>query len=367
MYKILVSGYYGFNNVGDEAILKGLVEGIRREVPNSKLVVLSKYPDFTEKKYDVIAIRRMNFFSIMREMRSMDLLISGGGSLLQDVTSKRSILYYLLLIYMAKSIFNKKVMIFSQGIGPVNKPYHRALVKKILNRVDVINVRDDQSKKELIEMGVTGNISVTTDTVFGMDRPSKTKGQKILRNLKIKEGKLTLGISVRAWESYTENTINEISELIISLTKNFDINIVLIPFHYYEDLKIMQSIYSNVKSVEDKVFILKDYLYVDDYLSVVGNMDIMLSMRLHGLIFATLMGSYPVGISYDPKIQSFMTLLERPLAMDVSKISGIELFYEIKYAIENLENLKTGNEEKVESFMKRSSVHNKLLKDLLEE
>lgn len=367
MYKILVSGYYGFNNVGDEAILKGLVEGIKRQVPNSKLVVLSKYPDFTEKKYDVSSIKRMNFFSIIREMRSMDLLISGGGSLLQDVTSKRSILYYLLLIFLAKSVFKKKVMIFSQGIGPVTKSSHRALVKKILNRVDVINVRDEQSKKELIEMGVTGDISVTTDTVFGMDAPNNEKGKKLLNNMGIDANKMTLGISIRAWAPYTTNTINEISELIISLTKSFDLNIVLIPFHYYEDLKIMQTIYSNVETVKDRVFILKDYLYIDDYLSVVGNMDIMLSMRLHGLIFATFMGAYPVGISYDPKIQSFMSQLGRQPAMEVSEISGIELFDDIKYAIENIDDLKNGNEKIVEEFMKKSYVHNQLLKDLLED
>ena len=86
MHKILISGYYGFNNVGDEAILKGLIEGIKRVEGPIDIVVLSQHPEFTSKKHEVRSIKRTNLLHIFKEMKNMDLLVSGGGSLFQDVT-----------------------------------------------------------------------------------------------------------------------------------------------------------------------------------------------------------------------------------------------------------------------------------------
>ena len=143
-YKILLSGYFGFDNVGDEAILNAMVKGIRKEMPDAELVAMSANPELTARKNGIRAIDRMSIISIMKEMRDMDLFISGGGSLFQDVTSRRSILYYLGVAYLAKVIFKKKVMIYSQGIGPVTDPKNRERMAKLFRKLDIINVRDNQ-------------------------------------------------------------------------------------------------------------------------------------------------------------------------------------------------------------------------------
>ncbi len=180
-----------------------MVKGIRKEMPDAELVAMSANPELTARKNGIRAIDRMSIISIMKEMKDMDLFISGGGSLFQDVTSRRSILYYLGVVYLAKVIFKKKVMIYSQGIGPVTDPKNRERMAKLFRKLDIINVRDNQSKLELNAMGVTENIRVTTDTVFSLEKPDHMAGAEILANCGVNTRKLTLGVSVRSWKECT--------------------------------------------------------------------------------------------------------------------------------------------------------------------
>ena len=101
MYKILISGYYGFDNIGDESILNAVIKSIRARLPDCALTVLSHDPAGTRKKYGVEAVDRMAPLESLRAVRRCDMLISGGGSLLQDVTSSKSLRYYLAIIRLA--------------------------------------------------------------------------------------------------------------------------------------------------------------------------------------------------------------------------------------------------------------------------
>ena len=365
MHKILISGYYGFNNVGDEAILRGLVEGVKRIVDPIDIVVLSQRPEFTAAKHEVRAVKRINIFKIAKEMKDMDLLVSGGGSLFQDVTSKRSIAYYIGIIWLAKRVFNKKVMIYSQGIGPVNKSYNRWLLGRMLNMIDCINVRDEKSALELKRLGVTKDILVTTDTVFGISKPSLTEGQNILRKMDPGGTKPYIGISVRHWHD-NEKIIKETAKLCAGIARDTGHKAVLIPFHFHKDLKLMQSVYDRLDDqTKRNVLIMDEYLYVEDYLSFIGNMDIMLAMRLHGLIFSVLMGVYPVGLSYDPKIQSFLHMMQREDAMEVEDMDADILLDQIKDAILNNTENKERLEKSLMAFKDMANTHNKSLYECL--
>ena len=121
MYRILISGYYGFNNIGDESILKAVVESLRMDIDDVEITVLSQNPTDTAERFSVTAVDRRSFKAIIPAIHNCDLLISGGGSLLQDVTSRKSILYYLLIMQFAR-IMRKPFFIYSylrRGSGPV--------------------------------------------------------------------------------------------------------------------------------------------------------------------------------------------------------------------------------------------------------
>ena len=135
MVNILISGYYGFDNIGDESILRTLVSSLREHIPDCSLTVLSHNPASTREKYGVEAVERMSPMAILRAVKKCDMLISGGGSLLQDVTSSKSLHYYLSIIRCAQ-FFRKKVFIYSQGIGPIDRPGNRRAAAKARKKAD---------------------------------------------------------------------------------------------------------------------------------------------------------------------------------------------------------------------------------------
>lgn len=367
MNKLLLSGYFGFNNMGDEAILKGLIDGILREVEAPEIVVLSSNPEFTQKKYEgypVKAINRMDLVKIGKEMKDMDLFVSGGGSLLQDVTSSRSLLYYLGLLSLAKSVYKKKTMIYSQGIGPVNKEANKTWVKRILSKVDLINVRDKNSKKTLEDIGINRDILVTADTVLGMTPPSKERGKKLLSDMGVVEGRTNLAISLRTWKDRDAHIEKEIGLLIEKLLETGTYNIFLLPFHFNEDMKLISKIHSNLEK-KKQVYVITQDLYVDEYLSFMGNMDIVVAMRLHGLIFSTLMGAVPIGISYDPKVDSFLQEIDSKDVVSVEHVTSEDLYKRILYKTQNLSKEKEHIRTQRQALREVADVSNVRLKELL--
>ena len=153
MSNILISGYYGFNNAGDEALLTAILASLYAIEPEADITVISGNPSETTTKHRVKSLFRFDAGKILSALGRADLLISGGGSLLQDVTSKRSLAYYLSIIALAK-LRGKKVMLFAQGIGPIRSGFMRFLTRVICRQADVITVRDRESAEELVRLGL---------------------------------------------------------------------------------------------------------------------------------------------------------------------------------------------------------------------
>ena len=199
MSKIVISGYYGFNNAGDEALLTAILAALRTEEPKADITVISGNPGNTIAKHQVKSLYRFAAVRLLRAIREADLVISGGGSLLQDVTSKRSLAYYLSVIAAAKWK-RKKVMLFAQGIGPIRSRFMRLLTRLVVNKADVITVRDRDSAEELARMGVSAaKVEVTADPVLMLNPESKVMGKSILAEAGLDPYKPIIGVSVREW------------------------------------------------------------------------------------------------------------------------------------------------------------------------
>ena len=152
--KIVISGYYGFDNSGDDALLMSIIDNLKKNDDKAEITVLSKNPQKTKLQYSVGAANRYNPFSLIKTIASCDVLISGGGTLIQDATSTKSLFYYLFVIKLAQ-IFRKKVMLYANGIGPLNSFKNIENTQKILDKVDLITLRDPKSRDELEKIGVT--------------------------------------------------------------------------------------------------------------------------------------------------------------------------------------------------------------------
>ena len=167
---VLISGYYGYKNIGDDSLLKAIVQSLREEKPDVSITVLSKKPAETSEIYNVKSIHRYNVFKIISLLKRTRLLISGGGSLLQDVTSTQSYKYYSFVIKTAMRC-GAKAMVYANGIGPLNMEKNREDCRRLLEKVDKITLRDEQSLEELKSIGVKKEITVSADPAFSL-RPS---------------------------------------------------------------------------------------------------------------------------------------------------------------------------------------------------
>ncbi len=310
MYKILISGYYGFNNIGDESVLRAVVENLRARLPDIEITVLSQRPEDTAQKFGVRAVPRMSPVAILREISHCDMLISGGGSLLQDATSSKSILYYLLLINLAL-LLRKKVFIYSQGIGPINNPKNRVRTARALQKVHGIIVRDEGSAALLREIGLPPErIIVTADPVLRIERPALEKGRQILEEegCPREDSRPLIGWAVKERDPNGPFAA-EVEKCIRWLAQNYAARCVLIPFHYVEDLNVAVQLADRLQ--HEGVGCIRSKHLSDEMLSIIGNMDFLVGVRLHSLIYAAVMDVPMLGVSYDPKVDAFLHSVEQ--------------------------------------------------------
>ncbi len=360
--KILMSGYYGFNNSGDEAILTTIYNNIKKMDENINITVLSKNPEETIQKYgfkDVVS--RFDFFKVISEIKKCDILLSGGGSLLQDTTSTRSLVYYLFIIKWAK-LMHKKVMLYANGIGPVSKAGNRSMVKRVVNKVDIITLREEDSRKELAAMGVTNKrMYVTADPVFTMEAASKETSVKLLEEADVSFDKGIVGVSVRNWKN-DEDFINNFAVICDKIHDEFEKEIVFIVMHNPNDSNISRLVMSRMKN---RSYILDKSYSPKEIMGMIGQMDLILSMRLHTLIFATKQRVPIVGFVYDPKINNYLNLLRMPNGGSVSNIDIEKTLVEVEDVLNNREKYVKYLEEVSAELEKKAELNEKYLKELL--
>lgn len=321
MSRVVISGYYGFGNAGDEAMLAAMIEALTDLEPNIHITVLSGNPEDTRCRHGVSAVFRLHYPEIIQALRNSDLLISGGGSLLQDVTSDRSLYYYLSIVMLAKKL-NIPVMLYGQGIGPVRGTMAKAAVRLIGNSVDLITVRDDGSHKELKYLGITRPpVHVTADAVLAMHPVDRQLGRTILRQHGLEGAAPLIGFSVREWKDWRHYK-DVLAQAADKMAEEFGARMVFLPMQWPDDLAVARKIVARMK--RPAVVLTSEYT-TSELLSLTGNLDLLIGIRLHALIFAAVMHVPMIGISYDPKVDRFLETIGDRHAGTLQTVSTEEL------------------------------------------
>ncbi len=296
---IVLSGYYGFRNSGDDAILKMIIRDIREHHPKMGITILSNRPSDTKRIYKVNAINRWNFFEIRKALKESRLFISGGGSVIQDSTSTKSLLYYLALITLAKH-YQNKVMLYGNGIGPVRKKSNRKRTKAVLNRVDVITLREEDSQDTLNEMGIINpKTLVTCDPVIGLQNVDTEPAENLLYRHNL-YGKSYIIVSLREWKTVPIFD-SELLEGLKEIKRKHQCELVFLPMQYPNDVAISQK----YAKLTDSVCITKR-LSAEICIGLAKGAKMAIGMRLHLLIYAFVANIPSVGLAYDPKVESVM-------------------------------------------------------------
>lgn len=302
--KIALSGYYGFDNAGDEALLSAITSSIKSLEPAARFVVFSGHPERTNSLHGIHAVHYMNPWQVVRELIDSDLLISGGGSIFQDVTSARSLPYYISVVALARFL-QKPVIFYAQGVGPIKRKFSQMLMRLIANRVNLITLRDRDSALYLERMGVTRPpLIITADPVFSLE-PEPADCERIQNLLEEATGhrQPLLGVAVRNWPAL-EGYQTELARLLDEMAER-GYGILFIPMAYPEDMAASHRVMELMKS---KAQLIDKNLDSREHLALISKLDLMIAMRLHALIFAASRGVAFAGISYDPKIDAFLKL-----------------------------------------------------------
>ena len=281
---VLLCGYFGYGNTGDEAILSASLAALRREDPARGITVLCAHPRRIAREHGVRTVWRFDPLGVWRELRRCKTLLFGGGGLLQDDTSLRSLLYYTALLRLGRAL-GKEVVLRAGGVGPLTRPISRRMVRNAL-RGAAVTVRDRASKRLLTELGPEGGVTVVPDTALSLPPADRDRVAHLLRRYGLTAGKFAV------------LALREESSLLLPLPR--DLTPVLIPFFPREDRAICLAFQRRLPRA-----VLMEGLSPSEILGVIGEAAAVLGMRLHALIFAERMGVPYRAVGNNPKLTGY--------------------------------------------------------------
>ncbi len=362
MPRAVISGYYGLGNSGDETLLKTIAKDLKEAAPDVEITALSANKKKTREECKINSVNRYNPFSVIFQIARADLLISGGGTLIQDATSTKSLLYYLFIIKLAERC-NTRVMLYANGIGPV-KDKNIARVARVLNGADVITLRESDSEKELARFGVTKpKIIVTADPAFNLEPADGLSADKIMQRLCVPNEKKMLGVSVREWKHLPKNFAEEMAESLDYIARKGYFP-VLLPMQRTKDLKISKAIADKMR---EKSAVADFELSPEEMLALVGRCAAVCGMRLHTLIFASIMSRPTAGIIYDPKIKSFMDMSEQKHYIRANDFSAEKFTAMLDEITQNEKEISASLSKNKTELKKRAKENARIAAQLLKE
>ena len=314
----LVCGAYGRGNAGDDAILEAIVTELRQIDPDLPIWVLSRNPDDTRLTYRVNSIYTFAFPRFLRRMGKTRLYINGGGSLMQDVTSHRSLWFYLFTISAAKRL-GCQVMMYGCGIGPIHSPANRRRAAKVLQKsVDAITLRDTHSREELEDMGVTNpEIILSADPTVILPAAPEQVVDGILESQGIDPRGRYIGFALRPWPGFEEKAALFGAAADYAYEK-YGLIPVFLPIERRLDVGAAKLAAQHMKAPH---YILPETGSSDHTIGLFARMQVVVSMRLHALVFAAGQGVPLVGVVYDQKISSFLSYIGQDLYTDLDAVT----------------------------------------------
>ena len=350
--KIIILGSYGHTNLGDDAIITSVLTAFKDIIPDAQITVFCKNFKGIEEKFGVKTInpwRWLDLLKVIKAHSKADLFILGGGGLLQDKTSIFNLLFWCVHVILAK-IFNKPVMCYAVGAGPIDSKFGKILTRFVINKVDLLTVRDETSRSTLKELNIDRPpIHVTADPAVLLPPENMDRAVEILTDEGVeKKDKPLIAISLFYWFHtksflpvkfvigkglWTKKEKQKFMEFKRSMAQLGDYLVEKLNAHLVF-ISMKKSDYDAALEVTDTMKRQKDVSVLSEKYnsaetkSILGQMDLTIGMHLHSLILSASMGTPVFGLVYDPKITGFMRLIGQE--DNTYRIENIELSELIK-------------------------------------
>jgi len=395
MPKFAISGWYGNNNVGDEAILTAMLQSLKEEAPESDFLVFSDDPAHTECNYEVKAFpqlplgmkRSFSLFihlafwrflwKLIKVIKESDIFLLGGGGLLQH-DNPGVILFWLSKAFLAR-IMGKRVVVYAIGAGPIRRISSRFFIRLICSKMDFITVRDEDSQRALLCCGLRNSfIHVTADPVFTLHLDSvwTERMKEFLRKIGFTAGAKPLigfvlfplwsvhkkGRKVSQNEQSKYNQI--IAQTVDSVVTTLDAQVLLVADNYREDPPILKETYHLVREKES-TFVIQKHLMPYEFMGIVSQMDVLVSMRLHPLCLATLTRTPVVGIIGHSKVANLLQLIKQEnYGVSLEKLTSNQLCEKVKQALMEYPRIKRQLEVEAKFLRGKAKLNAKLIMNL---
>jgi polysaccharide pyruvyl transferase CsaB len=294
MKRVVLCGYYGMGNGGDEALLATLLQMLPSGVVP---IVLSKTPEATAERYGVEAVDRWDLWAVFQALRRSDSFIWGGGSLIQDVSSQISPLYYLGLMQIAQ-LLGLRTIAWAQGIGPLRGRLNLWLTRNLLSHC-AVSVRDRGSSDLLTQWGISHTLA--PDPVWAMETQTQQRLQSGKQNP-------VIAVNLRQHSTLTPLRLAALTQALIQFQRQTQAEILLVPFQASLDLELAEKLHQQLPEVS-QVVMLED---PEALRSLFDRVDVAIVMRLHAFIMAAAAGCRCLALSYDPKVTQVATSLNLP-------------------------------------------------------
>ena len=290
--------------------------------PERTICVMSRRPKETRLVYRTNAIYTFNVFSVLRRFRRAALYINGGGSLMQDVTSTRSIWYYCYTLRAAKKR-GCKVMMYGCGIGPINRAGNRKMAARTIDRsVDRITLRDDNSRAQLEQMGVTHpDIRVSADpTIILSPAPHEVVNLALEQSGIDPEGRY-IGFGLRHWKGL-DAALPEIAAAAEYAYEKHGLIPVFVPIEFPSDLTPAERVGTLLRCPWHAV---RTRQPIEVTIGILARMQAVVGIRLHSLMFSAGQGVPVVGMSYDIKVDGFLKYIGSRTCLQLRSVKAADL------------------------------------------
>jgi polysaccharide pyruvyl transferase CsaB len=348
--RIAVHGFYGMGNLGDEAILTAMLNEIKN-TNSMEIVVFSRKPQQVEKDHRVLSISsetKGDVFKRRKELKRCDLFILGGGGLLKDFGGDSSSLKKWLKLLKLAQKYKCKTALFAVGVENIRFEESRSMLIDALAEVDMITVRDKDSKNILEDIGVKNAIKVTTDPVVLLGSEKRNKKKDIDH---LKESRNKIAFCVRQWfdkgfyiedPKLNENLIRTLANTADLLISNYNKKIEFIPMRtisYDDDREMAKQIISKMK-YKDKAKVYNNVPEVDEFIQMIEQYSLLIGMRLHSLILGTSIGLPVIGLNYMPKVKGYMDSIDQgKYSIDLDTITDKKMIRLIKDTYTNYDSI----------------------------
>lgn len=293
--RVVISGYYGYGNTGDEAVLAGLLATMRGIEPEIEAIVISGDPAATGREHGVRAIGRSSARGLWRALRAADGLVSGGGSLLQDASSARPVAYYTGVMHAAR-LAGRRYAVHAQGLGPIRRAPNRRLARYALERAAAVSLRDPDSIRLAGELGVRRPIGFAPDPALALQPPAGEPANIV--------------VALRPWPGMQAH-LAALRRGVEGLAT--ELPVVALPMQEPVDRALSEALVADIGGAS----VAPATGSLEGVLSVIASARAVIGMRLHALILAAAAGVPGVAISYDPKVSSWAALAGQAVAGDV--------------------------------------------------